>query len=195
MSKKLNLFNATAVAAALGFAAPLLAGPVADKAAEVETAMAAGDSAAALTGASDIMAQVWEATPDLGIRQSLLVTEPAAGYGIYNPRPNNQYKLGEPVYVYAEPFGFAYGSPGEGLFGINFTVDLRVLNENGDVLGEEPGLANLDLTSRFNIREFPANVTYTLNGIPPGKYVLETTLHDKNSAKTGTFQNTIEFVE
>ena len=60
MSKKLNLFNATAVAAALGFAAPLLAGPVADKAAEVETAMAAGDSAAALTGASDIMAQVWD---------------------------------------------------------------------------------------------------------------------------------------
>lgn len=195
MSKKLNLFNAALVAAALGLATPLLAGPVADKAAEVETAMAAGDSAAALTGASDIMAQVWEATPDLGIRQSLLVTEPAAGYGIYNPRPNNQYKAGEPVYVYAEPFGFAYGSPGEGLSAIGFTVDLRVLSESGEVLAEMPALADLNLTSRYQNREFQANLTYTLSGVAPGKYVLETTLHDKNSAKTGTFQTTIEIVE
>lgn len=195
MSKKLSLINAAVLGMGLGLAAPLMAGPVADTAAEVEAAMAAGDSAAALTGASEIMAQVWDATPELGIRQSLLVAEPAAGYGIYNPRPSDQYKSGEPVYVYAEPFGFAYGSPDEGLSAIGFTVDLRVLSETGEVLAEMPALADLNLTSRYQNREFQANLTYTLSGVAPGKYLLETTLHDKNSAKTGTFQNTIEIVE
>ena len=36
MIKKLNLLNAAVVAAALGLAAPVMAGPVADKAEEVE---------------------------------------------------------------------------------------------------------------------------------------------------------------
>ena len=195
MSKKLNLINVAVLGMGLSLAAPLMAGPVADKAAEVEAAMEAGDSAAALTGASEIMAQVWDYTPELGIRQSLLVAEPAAGYGIYNPRPTNQYKSGEPVYVYAEPYGFAYGSPGEGLSAIGFSVDLRVLSETGEVLAEMPALADLNLTSRHQNREFQANLTYTLSGVAPGKYLLETTLHDKNSAKIGTFQNTIEIVE
>lgn len=195
MYKKLSLFNVTILGLSLCLTAPVLAGPVADKAVEVETALAAGDSNAALTGANDILAQVWQSTPDLLIGQTLLVAEPAAGYGIYNPRPTNQYKAGEPVFVYAEPIGFGYGSGGEGLSTINFMVDLRVLDEAGAVLGEMPGLADLNLTSRYQNREFQANLTYTLSGIAPGKYVLETTLHDKNSAKTGTFQNAIEIVE
>ena len=95
----------------------------------------------------------------------------------------------------AEPFGFGYGSGGDGLYTIGFTVDLKVSTEAGEVLGEMPGLANLDLTSRYQNREFQANLTYTLDGITPGRYILETTLHDKNSAKIGSFQNTIEIVE
>ena len=110
-------------------------------------------------------------------------------------RGDDKYKAGEPVLVYAEPFGFGYGEGADGLYSIGFLVDLRVLSETGDVLGEMPGIANLDLTSRFKNREFQANLTYTLSGVAPGHYVLETTLHDKNSSKTGTFQNTIEIVE
>lgn len=194
MVGKTRLFNALMLGISFA-AAPLSAGPVADKAAEVETLQAAGDSDAALLGASEILAQVWDSSPAIGIRETLLVAQPAAGYGIYNPRPDAKFKSGEPIYVYAEPYGFAYGSGGDGLYTIGFGVDLRVLSETGDVLGEMPNLADLNLTSRYQNREFQANLTYTLSGIPPGKYVLETTLHDKNSAKTGTFQTTIEIVQ
>ena len=104
-------------------------------------------------------------------------------------------KVGEPILIYAEPFGFGYGSGGDGLYTIGFIVDLKVMTEAGEVLGELPSVANLDLTSRYQNREFQANLTYTLSGITPGRYVLETTLRDKNSEKFGTFQNTIEIVE
>lgn len=180
---------------ALGLAGTAAAGPVADVAAGVETQMAAGDFAGALAGADAALAQVWDATPDIGIRQTLLVTEPAAGFGIYNPRPDSRFKVGEPILVYAEPFGFGYGSAGEGLYSIGFVVDLRILSESGEVLGDMPSIVNLDLNTRYKNREFQANLTYTLEGAPPGRYVLETTLHDKNSAKVGTFQNSIEITQ
>lgn len=185
----------TALVLALGLTSGVEAGPVADAATAVEAQMAAADFTAALAGADAMVAQVWDATPDIGIRQTLLVTEPAAGFGIYNPRPDEKFKVGEPILVYAEPFGFGYGSAGDGLYAIGFVVDLRILSESGEVLGDMPAIVNLDLNTRYKNREFQANLTYTLEGAPPGRYVLETTLHDKNSAKAGRFQNTIEIVE
>lgn len=185
----------TAVVFAASFAMPVGAGPVVDKASEIEGLMAADDSAGAIAAANDLMAQVWDAAKDIGIHQTILVTEPAAGFGIYNPRADEKYKVGEPILIYAEPFGYGYGSAGEGLYTIGFTVDLKVTTEAGEVLGEMPGVADMALTSRFKNREFQANLTYTLDGIAPGRYVLETTLRDKNSDKSGSFQNTIEIVE
>ena len=190
------------VAAVLGaalamsvFSGPGLAGPVVDKATEIESLMAASNAKGAIDAASALMATVWDSSADIGIHQTVLVTEPAAGFGIYNPRPDEKFKVGEPVLIYAEPFGFGYGSGGDGLYTIGFVVDLKVMTEAGEVLGELPAVANLDLTSRYQNREFQANLTYTLTGITPGRYVLETTLRDKNSEKFGSFQNTIEIVE
>lgn len=177
------------------FAQPVFAGPVADKAVEIEGLMESGDDVATLAAASALFATVWESTKAIGISQAILVTEPASGVGIYNPKADEKYKVGEPILIYAEPFGYGYGSAGDGLYSIGFAVDLKVMTETGEILGEMPELAVLELTSRHQNREFQANLTYTLNGIPPGRYVLETTLRDKNSAKVGTFQNVVEFVE
>ncbi len=172
-----------------------VAGGLADLGVDAEQRAAAGDFTGALATADEIEAQIWESIPNIGIRDTLLVAEPASGYGLYNPRADNKFKSGEPVFVYAEPYGFGYGSGGDGLYTIGFAVDLRVISDQGEVMAEVPNIANLDLTSRYKNREFQANLTYTLNGIPAGKYVLETTLHDKNSAKGGTFQTEVEFTD
>jgi len=193
MFNKSSVFAAFILGAAL--AHPALAGTVADKAAEIEALMAVPDSKGAIDAANALLGTVWDSTTDIGIHQTVLVTEAAAGFGIYNPRADEKYKVGEPIMIYAEPFGFGYGAAGEGLYSIGFAVDLKVLTESGEVLGEMLDLANLELTSRYQNREFQANLTYTLDGVPPGRYVLETTLRDKNSAKVGTFQNVVEFVE
>lgn len=167
------------------------AGPVADKAAEVETRINAGDMAGAVADARDILQVVWDQTVDLGFADTLLVIEPASGFGIYNPRADNVFKAGEPIVIYAEPFGFGYGTPGEGLYSIGFHVDLQVQNEAGDVLGDVPNVTELDMSSRYANKEFQANITYNLDGVPPGKYRLITTLRDKNSLKFGTFETEI----
>ncbi|WP_054007273.1 hypothetical protein [Cypionkella psychrotolerans] len=191
------MFAKTVAAVVLGtaLAMPAGAGPVLDKATEIEALMAADNASGAIDAANALLATVWDSSKDIGIHQTVLVTQPAAGYGIYNPRPDEKFKGGEPILIYAEPFGFGYGSGGDGLYTIGFIVDLKVMTEAGEVLGELPSVANLDLTSRYQNREFQANLTYTLSGIAPGRYVLETTLRDKNSEKVGTFQNTIEIVE
>ncbi len=188
--------SAIALTAAL-LMSPLaaIAGPVTDKAAEVETLLGSGDDAGAIAAARDMFAAAWDATTGLAIGETTLIVEPASGYGIYNPRPDDKFKLGEPVLIYAEPMGFGYGSPGDGLYSIGFFVDLKVMNEAGEVLGDLQNITELDLTSRYQNREFQANLTYNLEGVPPGRYVLQTTLRDKNSAKIGSFENTVEFVE
>lgn len=172
-----------------------LAGPITDKAAEVESLLASGDDGGVIEAARELLGAAWDATSGLSIAETVLLAEPASGFGIYNPRPNAIYKMGEPVLIYAEPAGFGYGSPGEGLYSIGFFVDLKVMTETGELLGDLQNLTELDLTSRYPNREFQANLTYNLEGIAPGRYILQTTLRDKNSAKIGSFENTVEFVE
>ena len=171
------------------------AGPIADQAAEIEALLAAEDFAGAGLAADVLYQSVWDATTEISFRQVQLVSEPASGFGIYNPRADAKFKAGEPVIIYAEPYGYGFGTPADGLNSINFDVDLKVLSESGEVLGEMPGLAALELQSRVKNHEFQANLTYNLNCITPGSYVLQTTMRDKNSAKSGSFETAIEIVE
>lgn len=187
------------IAARVAFGVCLSAGPgtgqtISDSAQAIEARIAADDFVTAITGARDLLGQVWDMTPNLGFSEAVLVAVPAAGYGIYNPRPSTSFKLGESIYVYAEPYGYGFGTPGEGLFSIGFFVDLQVIAADGSILGEIPNVAELDLTSRVRNREFQATITYDLSGIQAGNYVLVTSLRDKNSAKSGSFETPIEIV-
>jgi len=184
----------TACAAPGGWPGPAGAQTLSDAATGIEARIAANDYATALAGARDLLGQVWDMTPALGFTEALLVAEPASGYGIYNPRPTTTYRLGEPIVVYAEPYGYGFGSPDAGLYSIGFVADLLVMNADGSVLGEVPNVVNLDLTSRVRNREFQATITYDLGGVAPGSYVLVTTLRDKNSPKSGSFETPIEIV-
>ena len=183
------------ILAALLFAAPLHASPITAAATAIETKLAAGDIDGALGAAHDLLAQVWDQSAGLGFTQSLLVAENATGYGVYNPRDNNIFKKGEPILIYCEPFGFGYGTPGEGLFSVNFIVDLHVLDASGNQLANAPDATEYNMTSRHQNREVQANITYSLDGIPVGHYTLVTTLRDKNSTKSGSFQTAIEIAE
>ena len=145
--------------------------------------------------ARDLLAQVWDASPSISFTQSTLVAENATGYGVYNPRANNQFKPGAPILIYCEPVGFAFGSPGAGLYSVNFIVDLQVLDATGNQLADAPGATEYNMTSRHQNREVQANITYTLDGLPPGQYTFVTTLRDKNSAKAGSFQTAVEIVQ
>ena len=171
------------------------AGPLVDAATAIETRLAAGDYAGALDSGQDFVAQIWDQTPAITFGQSLLVAENATGFGVFNPRENNVFKQGDPILIYCEPFGFGYGAPGPGLYSVNFVVDLQVLDAAGTQLANAEGATEYNMTSRHKNREVQANITYSLDGIPVGRYTLITTLRDKNSAKSGAFQTAIEISE
>lgn len=177
------------------FTSAAFAGPVADQAAAIEGKLAEGDGAAAVSLAQDLLAGVWAQALEVSFTQALLVETEATGYGVYNPRATNVFKQGEPVLIYCEPVGFDYGNPGEGLWSVNFFIDLQVLDSGGNQLANLPEVTQYNTTSRHLNREIPANITYTLQGIKPGRYTLVTTLRDKNSQKSGSFQTAIEIAE
>ncbi len=180
---------------ALLLATPLQASPITDAAAAIDAKLVAKDVDGALNAARDLLAQVWDQSLSLGFTQSLLVAENATGFGVYNPRANNIFKKGDPILIYCEPYGFGYGAPGEGLFSVNFIVDLQVLDASGNQLANAPDATEYNMTSRHQNREVQANITYSLDGIPVGHYTLVTTLRDKNSTKSGSFQTAIEIAE
>ena len=184
-----------ALALLLALATPAAAGPLVDAATAIEAKLAAGDAVGALGNAWDLLALVWDQGPSLSFGQALLVQESATGYGVFNPRSSIIFKKGEPILIYCEPFGFGYGSPGEGLNSVNFIVDLQVLDASGNQLALAEGATEYNMTSRHQNREVQANITYSLDGIPVGRYTLITTLRDKNSARSGAFQTAIEITE
>ncbi len=186
---------AIASAATLMSAGLSLAGPITDLAASVESRLANGDYAAAVAEAREVLALVWDQSPGIGFTDSVLVIEPASGFGIFNPRAGNIFRPGEPIVIYAEPFGYGFGSPGEGLFSIGFFVDLQVLDAKGEILADVPNVADLEMSSRFANKEFQANITYSLDGLAPGKYRLITTLRDKYSPKLGSFEIEVEIAD
>jgi hypothetical protein len=188
-------WTVAAMAFGLGLARPVLGGPIVDDATGIEARIDAQDYMTALASARDLLGAVWDQVPAIGFTRALLVSETATGYGVYNPRPTAIFKKGDPIIIYAEPFGFAYGVPGEGLHSIGFSVDLQVLDATGAELASVPNVTQLDLTSRYENREFQANITYNLDGIAVGKYTLVTTLRDKNSQKSGSFRTDIEITD
>ncbi len=177
------------------WALPAQAGPVLDGATVIEGKLAAKDPLGALAAARALVALVSAAAPALGFTESSLVAQNATGYGVFNPRANIQFKKGTPILIYCEPTGFGYGSPGAGLYSVNFVVDLQVLDASGNQLADAPGATEYNMASRHPNQEVQANITYSLDGLPPGRYTLVTTLRDKNSPKSGSFQTAIEIVE
>lgn len=176
---------ALALGAALGVGATMtLLRPASDGPAVV---LARAVDAAAATQASEdwpaasaaMEDHLWQ-TRGLHIARAVFVAAPAAGYGIFDPRPTNVFAPGEPVLIYAEPRGYGYGDRGEGIAELGFAIDLRVLDAAGTELGNYPDILQLGFLTRSRNREFMANLRYDLTGLPPGDYRLETTFRDRH---------------
>lgn len=169
---------------------PLHAGEIADAAAAVEAAIAANDFDA-WQAANDVIEDKLWAAPGLHFGTLMLVTGPATGFGAYDPRPDNVYAVGEPVQIYAEPAGYGYGDLGDGLLEIAFDIDLTVTDPEGTVLAEIPDIMSLAYASRTPAREFLANLTYNLEGVPAGSYTLTTNFRDRHSEQAANFTSDI----
>lgn len=162
-----------------------LAGELVDHATKAEGFMAAGKPVQALAEMEAAFNSVWAQAP-LGFSEALFVSAPPKGFGLYDPRPTAIFKPGEPLMVYAEPYGYGYQEK-DGLNTIAFSADFAVRDGKGLVLQEEKDFADLTVQSRRQNKEFQISLTFNLNGLKPGDYMLTTSLTDKASGKTGHF--------
>jgi hypothetical protein len=162
------------------------AGPILDDATTAESELAAGRPVQALAAIEDAFNQAWDAAP-LSFSEALFVTDRPAGFGIYESRPTSVFTADEPMLVYAEPFGYGFGKQDE-LFKIDFSADFELRTAKGQILHSQAGFASLDMTSRRRNKEFQVFIVYRFKGLKPGDYVLVTTLHDRNSTKSGNFE-------
>jgi hypothetical protein len=58
-------------------------------------------------------------------------------------------------------------------------------------LGGKQNFGKFDLQTPLPVTDFRLDLTYTLTGAPPGAYVLQTVIHDKNSGKSTRFEEKI----
>ena len=176
------LRRALAAAAALAaLNAPARSGEVVDAAASAEKMIVEGrnrEAWEALQGAAD---RVWAAAP-LEFRRLLFVVGEAQGFGVYEPRGSSTFKVGEPLRLYGEPFGFGHARDGD-QYRIEFEVRLSVARPDGsEAIPARSG--RLQLKSRSQNKEFMLQMSYAPKGLDAGDYVLVADVRDMATGKT-----------
>jgi len=123
----------------------------------------------------------WSKMP-LTVRRVMFVTEKAPLLGAWSKRPTNVFKAGEKLLTYIELVGYTWKQQGS-MLNFGATVDFVIKSPDGKILGGQENFAKLSLASRIKLQEFMINLTMSLDGIAPGKYVIEYTLHDLGGEK------------
>jgi len=180
---------AWAVCAAMmlaGAPGPVAAGQLADAAAKAETLAAAGDA----IGAHDVMRTAisdFSATLPFSIGKAVFVTADPAGYGMYEPKPDPQFKPGEALVSYVEPVGLSWKPANvAGKLQSHFTVDLDILSASGEVLASQKAFGDFTFTGFFRNQEIYATLTTDVSGAAAGDYVLRFRFNDLNSGKSAS---------
>ena len=144
--------------------------------------------------AEDALVAAWQSMP-LAVRNASFVTEPASGYGLYTRRDNAVFAQGEPIIVYAEPVGYAWHESPDGTYTFGFNVDFLLKDTDGKIVGGQENFQQLELNSRVRNREFMLALTLTVDGAPPGRYIIEYRVRDVASEKAATISLPFHIVE
>jgi hypothetical protein len=184
----MEMFNIRILSAAFAVVlalAPARAGEITDAGKAAEQAVTDGDYEAAFESINTARDSIWEQSP-LVLRNVNFTAGEPTGYGIYEIRPNNEFKSGEAIVIYTEPRGYGFGEEGD-FYVMDMSLDYEVKDVSGKSLAKQENFDSWTLRSRYPNKEFMGKLNYTFSGITPGDYVLSTTVHDKNSEKTASF--------
>lgn len=134
----------------------------------------------ALGALDQAMASLWAQMP-LTLR-TLRYVNSIDGYGRYQVRENDVFKPGEPLKLYAEMAGYAYGN-NDGIRDMNLMLDFALQDEHGDELFAQENFLNLKLASLYENRETNLSITIDLPEMAPARYIGVYKFRDLNSDK------------
>lgn len=140
-------------------------------------------SIADLEAQQDATAAVWARLP-FTARRVMFVNRPADSFGGYDARPSNVFAPGEKLLSYLEPTGYSWTPQNADTYRFGVTVDFEIVAKGGAILGGQKGILRQEFVSHYKNREFFLNSTMSIDGAPPGDYVLAYTLHDNGNDRT-----------
>lgn len=132
------------------------------------------------------MFSIWDNIP-LTVRNIKLISDPES----YSQKKNNTYQKGEPIYITSQIYGHKMKKIGDS-YHINITTDFLLLDQSGKVLAGQEEAYEFNNISPIPKFDFSLDLTYTFSGLSPGTYKIQTTVNDKNSAKSNKFENIID---
>ena len=185
--------NLAAAALLLAAVVPASAGPASDLAKSAEDMLADGDHAGALEKMDDAYQAVWDAVP-LGFRKTVVLSAGTDTFGQYEARSSNRFGLDEKVMLYVEPVGYGWETSADG-YRSELVTDFLLSTPDGKILAGQKGFGTFPLVSAVRNREYFLSVTYTFRGVPPGEYVITTTVRDRVTGKEGSFDTAIVLEE
>lgn len=150
-----------------------------------QAAVGSKDYGQALTELRSLVQTFWMEAP-LALGHIRFVKGPDNSYGIYEPRPDDAFRAGEPIYLYMEPSGYAITGNPAGYYDFGFKADFQITDENGQVLGGQKDFASLAFKSWNKNTEISLTFTYTVSGLGKGRYRIITEVADAHSAKKAT---------
>ena len=145
---------------------------------QVRRGMETRDPSLTLSALKRATALAWERLPFTALEVHL-VAAPPAGYGQYLLRVDNVYRPSEPLIIYMEPVGFKVAHDnGKDEYSYNLSADFNLVDAWGRVVGGRRDFGRFGGAGRQFPDRFPLTFTYSLSGLPPGDYRVETTLRD-----------------
>ncbi len=146
--------------------------------AQARRGLARRDAAQTLEGLHRAMAGAWRQLPFTAVNVHL-VAAPPQGYGQFIPRVDNVYRPSEPLILYLEPVGFTViHDQDKGTYRYHLTADFNLVDAWGRVVSGRRRFGHFQGQSRNFPDRFPLTFTYSLSGLPPGEYKVETILRD-----------------
>lgn len=146
--------------------------------AAAKTALAKKDAAATLAALRHATALAWRELPFTALNVHLAAAPPS-GYGQFIQRVDSVYRPSEPMILYLEPVGFRVNFDAkQELYTYSLTADFTLVDAWGRVVGGRREFGKFGGESRHFPDRFPLTFTYSLSGLPPGDYRVETTLRD-----------------
>jgi hypothetical protein len=133
----------------------------------------------------DALIAIWDELP-LTVRNATFTTGTATGYGAYTARPNAIFMPNEQISLYAEILGYQFNKT-EGNETAGIDADLFLVSSDGRTLARQDKFTSVEISSKSKRLETYLAFETSLSGFPPGDYMLECRLTDRNSHEVTEF--------
>ena len=157
-----------------------VAGDVADKAAEAETLLGAGNAAGGFEALNAAVDAFWTAAP-LTLRQAYFAAP--VGVGLAAKRPDGPFLPGEAARVYIESVGYGLAAA-DGTYTIALDTGIEIRTPGGLVLAKSENFGHLEWKGTVKNRSFNGRISIDLPELKAGDYELLLTVEDPASGKS-----------